>query len=174
MINILYLLKTIESTKLSDLINVIDAPPLDIDLAIWGAVDNGDIEIDVKKDRVTTLKEAEPWNDQELSWKLMAMVKHYVREGTNPTRGRMDGEIKIMKPDGTFENGYPWHEYLMTRQHLVDTGMIVEDVMSIPGVKKKRPFHRFVFMGLPENDNEEMNAKAVNKWLAGWDTKKVK
>lgn len=167
--NILYLLKAMGSNKLSDLVATVDAPPLDMDLAIWDAIDAGEIEVDAKKDRVKALKEADPWYDEELSSKLLRMIQHYVREGTNPTRGRMDGEIK----DATTGNGYPWHVYLMTRQHLVDTGVIVEDIVSVPKTKQ-RPFQRFVFMGLPGNDNEEMNAKAVNKWLAQWENRKVK
>jgi hypothetical protein len=168
-VNILYLIKTIESTKLSDLVSAIDAPPLDMDLAIWDSIDRGEIEVDGQKDRVKVLKEDyEMWHDPDLATKLLRVVQHYAANGSNVTRGRMDGEVK--DPSG---NGYPWHEYLMTRQYLVDTGVVEEEVISVPKTKK-RPFHRFVFMGLPGNDNAEMNAKAVNKWLAQWESSKVK
>ena len=168
--NIPYLLKAADISKLTDLVNVVDLPPLDFDLAVWEAIDRGEIEVDAKKDRVRVLaEEVAAWHDPELANKLLRVVQHYSREGINVTRGRMDGEIK----DPTTGKGYRWHEYLMTRQYLVDTGVIVESVVSVPKTKG-RPYHRFVFMGLPENDNEEMNAKAINKWLAQWESGKVK
>jgi len=69
--------------------------------------------------------------------------------------------------------GYPLHEYLMTMQYLIDTGQVLEHVVSVPQTKK-RPFHRFVFLCLPGNDNEEWNAKAINKWIADFEKSKVK
>lgn len=167
--NILYLLHAMGSNKLTDLVNVIDAAPLDFDLAVWEAIDRGEIEVDQKKDRVKPLKDYEMWHDEELADKMLRVIKHYIAEGKNVTRGRMDGEMK----DATTGQGYPWHVYLMTRQYLVDSGQIVEDVVSVPKTKG-RPFHRFVFMGLPGNDNEEMNAKEINNWLAQWTNRKVK
>lgn len=167
--NIPYLLHAMGSNKLTDLVNVADLAPIDFDLAVWDAIDAGEIEVDGKKDRVKVLVEPTAWHDPALANKLLRVIQHYAREGTNVTRGRMDGEVK----DPVSGKGYAWHEYLMTRQYLVDQGTIVESVVSLPKTPS-RPFHRFVFMGLPENDNEEMNAKAVNKWLAQWESKKVK
>lgn len=158
--NILYLLKTIKTNKLSELVAVIDAPPLDVNLAIWEAMDRGEIEVDDDKDRVKALKDAEPWQNDELANKLVRVVQHYARQELNITRGRLDGYIK----EPISDQGYPMHEYLMTRQALVDSGTLVEEVVTVPKTKS-RPFRRFVFLCLPENDNAEWNAKAVSKWM---------
>jgi hypothetical protein len=169
MINILYLLKTLDTAKLSEFVAAIDAAPLDMNLAIWGAIDRGEIKIDEKKDKIRALKDAEPWCDEALALKIMAVANHYAINGTNITAGRLNSYVK----DPTSGRGYPLHEYLMTVQYLIDTGALIEDVLSIPKTKN-RPFNRWIFLGIPGNDNAEMNAKAVNKWIAQWESKRVK
>lgn len=158
--NILYLLKILDTDKVSELVANIDAPPLDMNLAIWEAIDRGEIEIDEEKSKVTALKEAQPSSDPDLVNKIIRTVQHYAKNGTNITRGRLNGQIK----DPASGYGYPWHDYLMAMQHLIDQGTVVQDVIEVPK-SKNRPAHKFAFIGLPENDNAEMNAKAVNKWI---------
>lgn len=168
--NVLYLLKILDTSKLSELVAVIDLPPIDMNLALWDAIDNGDIEIDDKKDRVKALKKAKPWHNPELTSKLFRVIQHYAANESNITVGRLNSYMK----DPLNNNGYPTHEYLMSMQSLIDAGSVVEEVLSIPAVKKKRPYHKFVFLCLPENDNQEWNARAVNKWLATFESNKVK
>lgn len=168
--NILYLLKVLNTNKLSELVANIDLPPLDINLAIWGAIDAGEIEINEDKDRVTALKNAVPTADEALKTKLLRVIQHYVANEINVTRGTLNGLIK----DPTSEQGYGWHEYITALQCLVDTGQVVEELISVPGVKGKRPPHKFVFLGLPENDNAEWNAREVNKWIDNFKPNKVK
>lgn len=170
MINILYLHKTLKTNKLSEFVGAIDAAPLDINIAIWDAIEHGEIEINEKKDRIRVVEghEAAPFLDRDLADKILRVVKQFNKEQTNPTRGRMMGYMK----EPSTGQGYPVHEALMTLQAMIDNGEIVEFVTSVPEVKKKRPFHRFVFLCLPENENEEWNAKAVNKWIANWEKKK--
>lgn len=167
--NILYLLKTIDSNKLSDLVAAIDAAPIDINLAIWDAIDNGDIEVDGNKDRVKALKEAEEWHSPLLANMIIRVVQHYAKNETNITRGRLDADMK----DPTTGDGYKWHEYLMTLQAMIDKGVIIEDIRTVPKTKN-RPFHRFVFLCLPENDNEEWNSRQINKWIDNFKPNKVK
>lgn len=167
--NILYLLKTLKTNKLSELVAVIDAPPIDVNLAIWEAMDRGEIELDEEKDRITALKDAELWHNPDLTNKLLRVIQHYTRQETNITRGRLNAYIK----DPISENGYPMHEYFMSLQYLIDTDTVVEEIVSVPKTKK-RPYHKFVFLCLPENDNEEWNAKAVSKWIDGFAKNKVK
>lgn len=168
--NILYLLKVLKTNKITELAQAIDAPPLDMNLAIWAAIDAGEIEMDEDKNRVEPLKEATVWQDPELATKLLRVIQHYAKNGTNITRGRLQSYIK----EPITGQGYPLHEYLMTLQSLVDAGTVIEEVVSVPGVKKVRPPHKFVFLCLPGNDNEEMNAKAVNKWIDDFAKTKVK
>lgn len=167
--NVLYLLKVLDTTKFSDLVNAIDLAPLDMNLALWGAIDAGEIEVDEEKDRVTALKDAEPWHDPELSSKLLRVIQHYAKNESNITVGRMNSYMK----DPTNNIGYPLHEYLMSMQYLIDTGVVIEDVVSVPETPK-RPFHKFVFLCLPGNDNQEWNARTINKWIKSFEKSKVK
>lgn len=169
--NILYLLKVLDTNKLSELVKNMELPPLDINLALWDAVDAGEIEINQKKDRVKALKEADPWRDADLANKLIRVVQHYARDEANVTVGRMHGYIK----DPLTEVGYKVHEYLMTMQYLIDSGQVIEMPISVPKTAK-RPYQKFVFLCLPENaeHNEEWNARVVNKWIDNWKPSKVK
>lgn len=165
--NILYLLKTLKTNKLSEVVACIDLPPLDMNLAIWEAIDRGEIEVNEDKDRITALKDAVPSGDLVLREKLFKTIEHYIANETNVTRGRLAGLIK----DPMTGQGYATHEYLMALQYLVDEGLVLEDIMEVPKTKK-RPFHKFVFLCLPGKPNEEWNAKAVNKWIADFDKNK--
>lgn len=170
--NIAYLLQCLETTKFSDLVGVIDAVPLDMNLALWDAVAAGEITIDEEKDKVTVLAtDVQPWHNPKLTDKLLRTIQYYAANGTNITRGRMNTLIK----DPIKQTGYPSHEFIMSMQYLIDSGQVVEDIVSVPK-SGKRPYHKFVFIGLPENEanNAEWNAKAVNKWIDGFAKNKVK
>lgn len=165
--NILYLLHVLKTKKLSELVANIDAPPLDINLAIWEAIDDGQVELDEEKDLITPLKTYDSWYDPTLATKLITVIQHYAKNETNITRGRLASYIK----DPMTRVGYKTHEYLMTLEHLIETGQILEEVVAVPATKK-RPYHKFVFLCLEGNPNEEWNAKAVNKWIADFEKSK--
>lgn len=165
--NIGYLLKILGTNKISELVANIDLPPLDINLAIWDAVARGEIEVNMDKDRITALKEPEASFNSDLANKLIRTIQHYASEKVNITRGRLNSVIK----DPMTDKGYQWHEYLMALHYLIDTGQVIEEEVSVPKAGK-RPFHRFVFLCLPENDNQEWNARDVNKWIENWNKKK--
>lgn len=165
--NILYLLKILKTNKISELVNNIDAPPLDINLAIWDAEKAGEIELDVNKGRVTALKEAEASFNSKLASKLLRTIQHYASKEINVTRGTLNGAIK----DPASDRGYPWHEYMMALNYLIDSKQVVEEEVSVPKAGT-RPYHRFVFLCLPDNDNQEWNAREVNKWIENWNKKK--
>lgn len=167
--NVLYLLKILNTNKISELVANIDAPFLDINLAIWDAVKNGDVEVDENKDIITPLKNHEVSFDADLSQKLIRVMQHYNERETNITRGRLNS---LAKSTGTDFN-YHWHDYLMALQYLIDTEQIEEHVISVPQTKK-RPYHKFVFLCFKDNPNEEWNNREVNNWIANWERKKVK
>lgn len=167
--NILYLLKILNTNKLSELVANIDAPFLDINLAIWDAVKNGDVEIDEKKDRITALKEHEITFNSDLASKLLRVIQHYNERETNITRGRLNNLVK----NTATEFNHKWHDYLMALQYLIDSGQVEEQVVAVPQTKK-RPYHKFVFLCVQDNPNEEWNSREVNKWIANWERKKVK
>lgn len=172
--NVPYLLKTLNTTKLAELVAHMDLPPLDVNIALWESIENGEIEMDEKEGKVRLLIDVEtPVNmtqeELELREKIMKVVRHYHNQELLVTRGRL---VSYMKEPST-GIGYKMHSYLMALQSLIDDGEIVEHVVSVPEVKKKRPFNRFVFLPLPNNPNtEEWAAKAVNKWIAQFEKKK--
>lgn len=169
--NILYLLKTLKTSKLSEFVANIDEAPLDINIAIWDAIDLGEIEVDEKKDFIKPLKVYDTWHDKDLAGKILRVVQQYAKNETNITRGTLYGFMK----DPATRLGYATHEYLMTLQYLIDTGVLEEQVVSVPEVKKKRPYHQFVFICLPNNPNsEEWNSRVINKWIAQFEKNNVK
>ena len=168
-----YLVKTLKTNKLSTVVGCIDEPPIDMNLALWDAEKAGQIKINQSKDRIELLVDVvEPWHDPDLANKIMRVIQHYAAGDTTINRGRLDGQIK----DPITNEGYKRYQYLMTLQYLVDQGLITEEVVSVPGVKGKRPPHKFVFLCLPEfsEQNPEWNAKQVNNWLAEMEHNKVK
>lgn len=169
--NILYLLKIMGTNKLSEVVEMMDMPPLDMNLVLWDAEEAGEIEIDRKKDRIKALKEADTWHNPDLANKLIRTIQYYPKTGKNITVGRLNSQIK----NPTTGTGYPAHEYLMTMQHLIDSGQVREEVITVPKTKK-RPYQKFIFLCLPENDehNAEWNAREVNNWIAQWESNKVK
>jgi len=173
--NVLYLLHILQTNTIKGLVDNIDLAPIDINLALWDAEKRGLIKIEDSKDpedggTITALKKHSAEGDVSLGKKLLAVIEHYAAQEINVTRGTLNGIIK----DPTTGKGYAWHDYIMSLQFLIDTGKIEEFVISVPAVKDKRPAHKFVFLGLPGNDNEEWNAREVNKWIARFEEKKVK
>lgn len=165
--NIPYLLKILKTNKLSELVENIDLPPLDMNLMIKDAEKAGEIKVDFDKNRVEALKDPEVTFNADLANKLLRTIQHYWAEETNPTRGRLNGLIK----DPVTGTGYGWHDYLTSLQYLIDSGQVIEMIESVPGVgkgKKARPPRKFVFLCSAENPNEDWNRNDVNKWIANW------
>lgn len=183
--NIPYLVKCMGTNNLVEVVDNIDLPALDMNLAIWESIDRGEIEVDDDKRTIELLVEPEPSSDSDLKNKILRVIQHYAREETNITRGRLNGYIK----DVVTGKGYPWHEYIMAVQHLIDGGLVVQDVIDVPQSVKRfkdkkgrdkekilRPAHKFAFLGLADNAevNAEWNAREVNKWIADYETNLLK
>jgi len=167
--NIPYLLKILKTNKLSELVANIDLPPIDLNLAIWDAVKDGQIELDEKKGTVKALVKPEVSFDGDLANKLLRVIQHYASKEINVTRGTLNGVIK----DPTTGNGYAWHEYISALQYLIDTDQVIEEQVEVPKTGS-RPYHKFVFLCLADNPNEDWNRREVNKWVANWKPSKVK
>lgn len=161
--NLPYLLKILDTNKLSELVANLDLPPIDINLAIWDAVKAGQIEIDEEKDRIKALVPPEITFDSDLASKLLRVMQHYEQKELNITRGRLNSSIK----DPVTNKGYPYHEYLMALHYLIESGQIIQEVVSVPKAGE-RPYHKFVFLCFPDNPNEEWNKGEVNKWIASF------
>lgn len=176
--NVAYLIEALGTNDLKEVVANIDLPPLDMNLAIWEAIDRGEVEVDEERGTIDVVLDPAPSSDADLKSKVLRVIQHYARENTNITRGRLNVYIK---DPGTGE-GYPWHEYVMVLQHLLDGELIEEEVIEVeekratvknPETGKKeeqvvRPGHKFAFLGLAENGekNAEWNRAAVDKWLA--------
>jgi hypothetical protein len=167
--DIIYLLRILETDKVSELVQNIDLAPIDINLQIWAAIEEGYVEVDEQKGTIKPLVTHIPSCDRALADKLLAVITHYASKQLNVTRGVLNSTVK----DPMSGKGYAWHEYLMALQWLIDTKRVEESVVSVPKTGK-RPYHKFVFLGLPDNPNEEWNAREVNKWIDNFSTKKVK
>lgn len=165
--NIPYLLKILDTNKISELVANIDLPPIDINLAIWDAVKEGHIELNEKKDRVKALVEPEVSFEPDLANKLLRVIQHYASQEINVTRGTLNSVIK----DPTNDRGYAWHEYISALQYLIDSGQVLQEEVSVPK-SKGRPYHKFVFLCLEGNPNEDWNRNEVNKWIANFNKKK--
>lgn len=165
--NVPYLLKILGTKKLSELVENIDLPFLDINLILFDAEKAGEVEIDREKDKIKALKEPEITFDPVLANKLLRVIQHYESKEKNITRGKLNSWIK----DPVTGLGYGWHEYLMALQYLIDSDQIQEEVVSVPQ-SGERPYHKFVFLQLPNNPNEDWNRTEVNKWIATWNRKK--
>lgn len=167
--NIPYLLKILDTNKLSELVANIDLPPIDLNLAIWDSIKAGQIEVDEDKDKIRALVEPEVSFDSDLASKLLRLIQHYASKEVNVTRGTLNGSVK----DPATGSGYAWHEYIAALQYLVDTGQVIEMQVSVPKTKN-RPYHKFVFLCLEDNPNEDWNLREVNKWIANFKPNKVK
>lgn len=170
MTNILYLLKILKTNKISELVANIDLPALDINLAIWEAERDGKVEINQNKDRIKALVEREITFDSDLANKLIRVIQHYASKEINVTRGRLTNLVK--SPGQEFN--YPYHDYLMALQYLIDSEQITEAVVSVPGIKDKRPPRKFVFLQFLDNPNEAWNKAEINRWISNWNKKSVK
>lgn len=161
--NIPYLLKVLKTDKFSELVGQIDLVPLDMNLELWASEEAGEIAVDVQKDHVELLIEPTPSSNDELANKLIRTMQHYAKKEINVTRGRLNTQIKEQGSN----IGYPYHEYIMTLEHLIEQGLVVEDVVKVPKTKK-HPANEFAFLSLAENAEfqEEWNAKEVNNWIA--------
>ena len=165
--NIPYLLKILDTDKLSILVANLDLPFLDIDLAIDDSVAAGQIEVNREKDKVKALVEPEITFDADLANKLLRTMQHRAKKEINITRGRLTFLVK----NEASQFNYPYHEYLMALQYLIDSGQINQEVVSVPK-EGKRPYHKFVFLQFPDNPNDDWNKTEVNKWIANWNKNK--
>lgn len=169
MINIPYLLKVLKTTDLEILVQNIDAPLLDINVALFEAEDNGEIEVNRKKGKVKVLVDVEPSRDDALAEKILKIMRHYEKKEINISVGKLTSWAK----NSAIDYNYPYHVYICTLQSLIDSGEIQEQEVSVPKLKD-RPYHRFVFLCFDGNPNEDWNAKEVQKWITNWENNKVK
>lgn len=168
---LLTLLKALNTTDLLKVVSHLGMASIDIDLLLYEAQANGEVEIDKAKGKIKALKEPDTlWYNSELANKFVRIIKEYDRQEANITRSRL--EIITLDPQGRY--GYPPHEFVCTIYALEQgiVGIEKPEVyeITVPEIKGKRPFHRFKFYTY--TDHQEFGAKAVNEFMEQFEQKK--
>lgn len=170
---LLTLVKAANTTDLKTIVSYLSMSPLDIDLLLYEAQENGDVAIDKEKGTITALKEPSSlYYDPVLSDKLERIIKQYDKQGANITRNRLE-QITL---DLVGKHGYPIHDFVCTmyamEQGAVPGAKVNKYDISVPEIKKKRPANTFTFYTFL--DHQEFGAKAVNDFIEQFDKSTVK
>lgn len=166
---LLTLLEALKTEDLKTVVGYLDMAPLDIDLLLYEAQENGDIEINKEKAKIKALKPAkELYYEPQLAEKLLKIIKRYDDQDANITRSRLE-EVTLNLQG---KRGYPIHDFICTMYALEQHEdkawpEVYKYEISVPEVKKKRPANTFVFYTLL--DHQEYGAKAVNDFIEQWD-----
>lgn len=170
---LLTLLGALNTTDLKQVAGHLSMAPLDIDLLLYKAQEDGDISIDKKKGKIKALKEEPIYYDAALAQKLIAIIKQYDLQEANITRNRLE-EITLAL-NGRW--GYPIHDFICTL-YALEQGVVPEQPklyryeIGVPEIKDKRPYNLFIFYTFL--DHKEFGTKAVNDFVAQWDKLNVK
>ena len=162
------LLKALDTTDLGRVVGYLSMAPIDIDLMLYEAQDNGEVEINKEKGTVKLLKEPEDiYYSVDLAPKLVKIIQRYDMQGSNITRSRLE-EITLAL-NGKY--GYPIHDFICTLYALTEGKVYLYPKVnkydiSLPEIKKKRPYHLFEFYTFL--DHQEFGAKAVNAAIDQW------
>lgn len=169
---LLTLLDALKTDDLKTVVGYLDMSPLDIDLLLYEAQENGEVEINKEKAKIKALKPAvDLYYDKVLAVKIIKIIKRYDDQEANITRSRLE-EITLNLQG---KRGYPIHDFVCT-MHAIENGLPVlpgiTDVktyeISVPAIKKPfRPANTFIFYTLL--DHQEFGSKAVNDFIAQWD-----
>lgn len=168
------LIKALDTTDLVKVVSHMALAPIDIDLILYKAQDDGEIEIDKKKSKIKLLKEPEDlYYNPDLVPKLVDIIQRYDMQGANITRARLE-EVTLAL-NGKY--GYLIHDFVCS-MYALEQGKaylypkVNKYEISVPAIKKKRPYNKFVFYTFA--DHQEFGAKAANDFIDQWDKINVK
>lgn len=156
MLNIPYIATVYKINKISSLIENIDAPVLDINLALWDAEDSGLIKLDREKDTIEVLEFGRTLPNPELLAKLKEVIAWYNADGRAVNRNKLvshtfSNSTRFDPPRQDFFCGLDW---------AVENGQIIahEVEVELPAGKKgnRTKTAKFVVYSLPEYDAKEM------------------
>lgn len=165
MTNILYLLHILNTNKLPELVEIIEAAPIDVNIALWEAEDREQVKID--GETITPIVDFTPTADENLTYKIFKVVERYNKEGHDITETRL---LNYMKDPAT-NVGYPFHEYLMAVHYMIEKGSIEKYEIKVKKTKKV-PERTFEFLTLPENLDKQFGQAAVDEWVKSYTTTK--
>ena len=160
---LLTLLKSLATNDLDIIVANIELPPIDIDVMLYEAQENGEIEIDREKNTIKALKEPEYlYSEPKLYKQITKLIAHYDSQKANITKSRLEGVV--LNPGGF---GYPRHDFLCTLFCIEEDAKVKKYEISVPKTKKY-PEHTFEFYTYL--DHQEFGAKAVNDFISKFDT----
>ena len=88
---LLTLLDAIKTDDLKTVVGYLDMSPLDIDLLLYEAQENGEVEINKEKAKIKALKPAvDLYYDKVLAVKIIKIIKRYDDQEANITRSRLE------------------------------------------------------------------------------------
>lgn len=169
---LLQLLKSQNTTKLSEIVQYLSMAPIDIDLVLYRAIKAGEVEVDKEKDRIKPLTDdVPPYYNSDLAEKISELISQYDEQDANITRNRL--EAVVLDLHGS--HGYPIHQFLTTmyameQDQIPDMPKLNTYEISVPKMGK-RPYNKFKFYTYL--DHQEFGSKAVNDYIAQFDKKKV-
>ena len=156
---LLTLLKAVDTKDLEKLVRYMSLPPIDIDVMLYEAIKNGDIEVNKRKGTIKALKAPEEaYFNEKLLEQMKKVIHFYDDQEANITESRL--EQIVLDPMGL--NGYLKHDFYCT---LLKLKMLPEVKKYEIKVAKNgpRPAHTFVFYTFL--DHQEFGAKAVNDFI---------
>ena len=160
---LLTLLKSLATNDLDIIVDKIELQPIDIDVMLYEAQENGEIEIDKEKNTIKALKEPEYlYSNPKLYEKITKLIAYYDGQKANITKSRLEGVV--LNPGGF---GYPRHDFLCTLFCIEEDAKVKKYEISVPKTKKY-PEHTFEFYTYL--DHQEFGAKAVNDFISKFDT----
>ena len=96
---LLTLLKSLATNDLDIIVANIELPPIDIDVMLYEAQENGEIEIDKEKNTIKALKEPEYlYSNPKLYEKITKLIAYYDGQKANITKSRLEGVV--LNPGG--------------------------------------------------------------------------
>lgn len=162
---LLTLLKSLATNDLDIIVANIELPPIDIDVMLYEAQENGEIEIDKEKNTIKALKEPEYlYSNHKLYKQITKLIAYYDAQEANITKSRLEGIV--LNPGGF---GYPRHDFICTLFCIEEDAKVKKYEIKVPKTKK-RPEHTFEFYTFL--DHQEFGAKAVNDFIDRFAPKK--
>ena len=162
---LLTLIKALATNDLDIIVANIELPPIDIDVMLYEAQENSEIEIDKENNTIKALKEPEYlYSDHKLYEKIMKLIAYYDSQEANITKSRLEGVV--LNPGGF---GYPRHDFICTLFCVEEDANVKKYEIKVPK-SKKRPEHTFEFYTLL--DHQEYGSRAVNDFIDRFSSKK--
>lgn len=161
-------MKALNTGKLDRIVSCLALAPIDVDVLLYDAQENGDVEIDLKRRKIKALREPETfYSNTALLIQMRKLIAYYDKQEANITKTRL--EMVVLDPAGT--NGYLIHDFICSLYVLEQQEDIKKYSISVPK-EKNRPAHTFEFYTFL--DHQKFGQDAVNDFKKQFEKKKKK